>query len=231
MWEALLVLAASAAAKYQNDRVAQKRQEGMRQAMEAYQRSKAREGEVVTDELLTKQTPDARATELAGATADRTQSLKDTVGAAQAFDAAPVAGKLSADYRAAEEATAGKVAERTRRAIAQIATMGAPSEVQRRFATRFGRAAGEVDAGHIASERVGRAAMTDINNVKPNAFVDLASQIGMGVGTAMLGGAGAAGTAAVNNGQGYEDASGNLYSNNVTRQQRLNRGFSLWGAN
>lgn len=235
MWEALLVLAASAAAKYQNDRNAQKRQESMRNAMEQYQRTKARDVEAVTGDLLDKQTPKARETELASATADREQSLKNTVGAAQAFNAAPASGKLSADYKAVDEANAGRIAERTRRAIQQLAVMGAPSEAQRRFSTRFGHAAGEVDANNVASDRVGRAAMTDINNVRPNAAVDMLSQIGMAYGGASLGGAaGAAATTAgnqsVNNGQGYEDASGNMYSNNATRQQRVNRGFSLWGA-
>lgn len=238
MWEALLVLAASAAAKYQNDRVARKRQDSMRNAMEAYQRTKARDTEGVTDELLKKQAPDARTAELASATADRSQSLKDTVGAAQAFDAAPIAGKLSGEYKAAEEANAGRIAERTRRAIQQLATMGAPGEVQRRFATRFGRAAGEVDANNNASDRVGRAAMTDINNVRPNAAVDMLSKIGMGVGGAMAGGyaggAGEAGAAAMGADAGgnftYEDSAGNLHQSSTPYRARVNRGFSLWGA-
>lgn len=247
MWESLLILAASALAKYQNDRAAQKRQEGIRSAMEAYQRSKAREGEAATEELIAKQTPDQRAAELANVTTDREKSLRDTVGAAQAFNAPATAGKVSADLKAVDEANANRIAERTRRAIEQLAVMGAPGEQKLAADIRYGRAAGEVDAVNRASDRVGSAFMTDIKNVRPNPYIDLASQIGMGVGTGMLAsgaGAAAAGGGAAqpnlvspnNAAWGSLDAGEGAYSMskvNPTISQRLGNALGayrgLWG--
>jgi len=207
MWPALLVLAASAFLKYQNDRQARKRQERFAGAMEAFQRKKSDESMAATEELVKKQTPDARAGELAEATRAREQSLRDTVGAAQAFDAPGIAGKLSSDYRAAQEKEAESISARTRRAIEQLARMGAPGEQQLKHQLRFGKAAGVVDASNAASDAVGRRYMTDISNVRPNPFIDLVSQVGMGVGGYMAGGAGGAAAS----GQGFEDAAGNLY--------------------
>jgi hypothetical protein len=233
MWPALLVLAASAFVKYQNDQAALKRQKNLASAMEAFQRKKSGESMAATEEMLKKQTPEARSTELADLTRAREESLRETVGAAQAFDQPGIAGKVSGDYVRAQEQQATSVAERTRRAIEQLAAMGAPGEQRQAHQLRFGRAAGQVDASNIASDAVGRGYMTDISNVRPNPFIDMVSQIGMGVGGAMAGGAAGAaaggGASVANNGQGFTDAADNLYSGNVTRQQRLNRGFSLWG--
>lgn len=244
MWPALLVLAASAFLKYQNDKQATSRQDSLRQAMEAYQRARAKDTEAATEELVQKQTPKERGTELANITADRTQSLKDTVGAAQAFDQPMIAGKLSGDYRATEEANAGRIAERTRRAIEQLASIGAPAEQQQRFGLRFGKAAGTVDAANRAAENVGRGYTGAMSRVRPDPTLDLISQIGMGVGGGMLGGAaGTAGTgtdvvayggagdvasSAPATNYGAAGAAGG-YSNYSPRR-RVNRAFSIWGA-
>ena len=235
----LIILAASAAVKHANDQEAIRRQENIRRAMEAYQMGKARQTEAATEELLKKETPEERKTELTQVTGDREQSLRDTVGAAQAFDAPATAGKLSDDYRAAQEKEATTIADRTRRAIQQLATMGAPGEQRQKHQMRFSKAAGEVDAANIASENVGRAYMTDINNVRPNPFLNLASQVGMAVGGGMMG---SGGTAAAGGAEAmgtdsaghftYEDSAGNAQRSAIPYQQRraqVNRGFSLWG--
>lgn len=224
MWPQLLVLAASAFLKYQNDRAALKRQKNLAAAMEGFQRKRSDESMAATEKLLEKQTPEARSGELADLTEARQRSLRDTVGAAQAFDAPETAGKRSGDYERAQEQQATSVAARTRRAIEQLSAMGAPGEQRQAHNLRFGRAAGVVDASNIANENVGRRYMTDIQGVRPNPFIDLVSQIGMAYGTYGMGSGGT-----VNNGQGYTDAADNMYSGNATRQQRLNRGFSLWG--
>lgn len=239
MWPALLVLAASAFLKYQNDRAARERQKRFAGAMETFQRKKSDESMAATEELVKKQTPEARGTELADVTRAREQSLRDTVGAAQAFDAPGVAGKHSADYQAAREREAASVAERTRRAIAQLAATGAPGEQQLKHQLRFGKAAGTVDAANSASDAVGRRYMTDISNVHPNPFINLASQIGMAYGGAMLGGAGGAAAASGASSMGtdssghytYEDSAGNTQRSAIPyqRRQALNRGFTLWG--
>ncbi len=243
MWPQLLVLAASAFLKYQNDKAADNRRKSFANAMEAFQRGKAKQTEEATEGLLKKQTPEARGTELADLTGARERSLRDTVGAAQAFDAPVAAGKQSGDFARTQEAQAQSVSERTKRAIEQLARMGAPGEQQRAHQLRFGRAAGVVDASNSASENVGRRYMTDISNVRANPFLNLVSQIGMGWALGGAGGAATAGAtgAAANNGQGYEDSSGNLYNENTTnanqsaqdarirRQMQQQRAFSLWG--
>jgi hypothetical protein len=227
MWPALLVLAASSLLKFQNDRVARKRQERLANAMEAFQRRQSAEAMAATEELVKKQTPEARASELAESTQAREQSLRETVGAAQAFDTPGIAGKLSSDFRAASEREADTIAARTRRAIEQLAAMGAPGEQQLKHQLRFGRAAGVVDASNAASEAVGRRYMQDIENVRPNPFVDLLSQVGMGVGSGMAMGGGApvadADTAAYAGGAHLGSGAP------LTPRQRLARGFSLWG--
>jgi len=183
----LAILAASAFMKMQANEDAAGQREALRRQMETYQKSKARETEAATETLLQKQTPKARAEELMQVTQDREQSLKGTVGAAQAFDAPQIAGKLSGDYESTQEANAARIAERTRRAIEQLSSIGAPGEQQQRFGLRFGRAAGTVDAANRASENVGRGYMTDISNVVPDPFLSLAGDVGMAVGGSMAG--------------------------------------------
>jgi len=242
MWPQLLILAASAFLKYQNEKQADNRRRSFQSAMEALQREKSKEGVAATEELLTKQTPKARGDELSQLTTDREQSLRQTVGAAQAFDAPGTTGKLSEDYRGGAAENANRIAERTRRAIEQLSAMGAPGEQRQKHQLRFGKAAGTVDASNRAIDSIGRGYMTDIGNVKPNPFVNLLADVGMGYATAGAGGAAAAGAgSAANNGQGFEDSSGNLYDSNtatneqaaqdarIRRQMQQKRVFSIWG--
>jgi hypothetical protein len=159
--------------------------------------------------------------------------MQDTVKATQATEAEPLAGKLSNDYRAADARSADTVAARTKRAIEQLSTMGAPGEQGQRFNIRFGRAAGNVDAANRASNYVGNAAMTDMSNVQPNPFIGLLSQVGMGVGTGMAAGPAAGiATAAQPNQISPNNANwGSLDDGPAAynTRARLNRGFSLWG--
>lgn len=211
-------MAASAFLKHQANEEASEKRESRRQSMEAYQRSKANDTKLATDQLLHKQKPKERGEELQTITGDREQSLRDTVGAAQAFDAPQIAGKLGGDYKATQEANALRVAEKTRRAIEQLATMGAPGEQAQAFGRRFGKAAGDVDANNRASENVGRGYLDDISRVQPDPTMMMLGDIGMAVGSNM---GGADGASIANNGQGWEDAAGNLYSDNVTRQRAV----------
>jgi len=228
MWPGLLVLAASSLLKYRNDRAALKRQQNFANAMETFQRKKSGESMAATEQLVNKQTPEARGTELADLTGQREQSLRDTVGAAQAFDAPSIAGKLSGDYRAAQEREAASVSERTRRAIEQLATMGAPGEQKQQHQIRVGRAAGVVDASNTASDAVGSRYRTDISNVRSNPFIDLLSQVGMGVGSGML-----AAPAAAGGGAAEEAAAlgvrGQQFEKLAPVRSRLGNAFSLWG--
>lgn len=237
----LVILAGSQFLKYQADADARDRRDSIRRAMEAYQRTKTRESQAATEGLLARETPKARGEELQQLTDDRARSMRDSVGAAQAFDVAPIAGKHSTDYAAARQAEAERVAERTRRAIEQLAAMGAPGEQNFKNGLRFGRAATTVDSANDAMDRVGRAYLTDIENVRADPMLSMLGNAGTAIGSSMLSRAGAVAAenaaldSGANNGQGYEDAAGNLYNEGVTTrpdvriQRQLQRTFSLWG--
>jgi hypothetical protein len=239
MWP-LIILAASAAVKRINEQDALRRKQKLANAMADYQRSKSAESMGATEELIKKQTPEARATELADLTLDREKSLRDTVGAAQASDAQAAAGKQSSDFSAAQEREANTRSQRLKRAIEQLAITGAPGEQALKSSQRFGRAAGVVDAANRASDYVGRNYLTDIDNTVPNPGWQLLGDVGMAVGGGMLGagaGVGAeAGSAAAMGADSaghftYEDSAGNTQRSSIPyqRQQKLKRGFSLWG--
>lgn len=249
-WINVGVAAAGMLAKYKADKDAQNRRESLRGGMEQYQRMKAQDNESSINQLVQKQTPAARGTELAAVTDDRARSLQGTVNAAQATEAAPIAGKLSGDYSAAQERAANTVSARTKRAIEQLSTMGAPGEVGLKSSMRFGRAAGVVDANNRAISNVGNAYMTDINNVRPDPFLNMAGDAAIAYGTsgALGGGAEAAEGSNYVGSVGGRDVAGyggagdvasnpNLVSNAdgtwstaaAARQAKMKRGFSLWG--
>lgn len=245
MWPALLVIAASMFAKHMANQQAQNRSSSLQQAMETYQRTKAQQNEGAINQLVSQQTPDARAKELQDINASRSATMNQTVDQARAASPIqPVAGtNTSPDYQQAAAAAADRVSTRTANAIKNLSTMGAPGEQAISSGVRFGRAAGNVDAGNAAIGNVGAGYMRDINNVRPNPMLSMLGDVGMAVGGGMAGSAlGAAGGAAAanasaNSGQGFEDASGNLYNENVTnaqdarisRQLAMRRAMAQWG--
>jgi hypothetical protein len=234
----LAIIAASAFLKYQANEDAAERREAFRRQMEAYQRTRSAESTAATERLLEKQTPAARSEEMTTIAADRERSLRDTVGAAQAFDAPQIAGKLPGDYTSTQEANANRIAERTRRAIAQLAAMGAPEEQQLQHGLRFGRAASAVDAANDASKNVTSGYVMDIEGVRPDPFLGMVSGLGMAVGQGMLGASGAgradaAGTGIIPGtaGEGLRIGAGTpgLKVPSSALQTRLKNAFSLWG--
>lgn len=193
MWP-LAVIAASMLAQHMATSDAQDRQKGLQRSMQAYQRSKAQQTEQAINQLVDKQTPDARAKELQDIDTSRQASMQGTVDQARAASPVTAAAgtNTSADYQKASGAAADTIANRTKRAIQQLGLMGAPGEQGVASSIRFGRAAGSVDAGNQAISNVGRGYMTDIDNVQPDPFLMLASKAGMGVGMGMAtGGLGA----------------------------------------
>lgn len=212
-------------AKYAATADAQKRQQRLQDAMRSYQLQQAAGNEAAIKGLIDQQTPAARGAELQSIQGSRATTMQAGVDAARS--AAPtsvVAGATSPDYQKASAVAADTVANRTKRAIQQLSVMGAPGEQAQQYGLRFGRAAGTVDAGNTAIGNVGNAYVNAIKNTVPDPMLSLA-----GDGLMAYGSGGAAGGAStVNNGQGYEDASGNLYSDNVTRQQSARK--PVWPA-
>ncbi|TAK84365.1 MAG: hypothetical protein EPO20_14860 [Betaproteobacteria bacterium] len=183
---AVALMIAGSLIKARADEKANKRKQAFADAIRQYQVGKTGEMQRATERLLEKQTPDARAAELAQLTAERAKSMDTGVGAAQAFDAPPIAAKASSDYSAANEAAANRIAERTRRAIEQLAVMSAPGQQQLRHGLRFGAASGDVDAANAAIGNAARAGQTDISAVRANPWAHLAGDVMVGGGQGML---------------------------------------------
>lgn len=239
MFPALAIIAASMAAKYMANQDAADRQAQLARSMQAYQLTKARENQQAISNLTQTQTPDARAKQLADIQASRQQTMQGTVD--QQRSAAPVtvsAGSTaSKDYQDASAAAADTIANRTKRAIAQLGVMGAPGEDRLMNAIRFGRTAGTVDANNQAISNVGNAYMTDINNVRPNPFLTMAGDVGLGVGTGMaFGGAGGGAQPNLVSGGSQEwgglDAGPGAYNANYTPSIRARLAGALrnWGS-
>lgn len=223
MWPALAIIAASMFAKHMANQGAADRQNQLQQAMAAYQRSRAQQNEAATQALVNQQTPDARAAELKKIDASRQASMQNAVDLART--ASPVtqaAGtNTSGDYQRASATAGDLVANRAKRVIEQMGVMGAPGEQGIASGIRFGRAAGDVDAGNAAIANVGAGYMRDISNVRPNPWLSMAGDIGMGVGTGM-----AAGSFGVG-----EGAQPNLVSPNNAEWGSLDSGPGTYNAN
>lgn len=224
----LLIIASSFGAKYYADQQAQDRQQALANAMRNYQQIKARNTEQAINNLVSQQTPTARTTDMNQAIADRVASSNNLVSQVAASNPSQIEGKLSNDYKQSQASTADSVAAKTKRAIEQLATMGAPGDVQSQFGIRFGRAAGNVDANNAAIDRVGQAYRTDISNVRPDPLLSTLGDVGLAVGGAM--GAPAAASGA---GAGAETAFTGMSVPGarlaVPWTTRLQQGLASWG--
>lgn len=221
----LLILLAAMAAKRINDSQAEKRQRQMLDAMKAYGLDQSRKSQGAIEGVLAQQTPDKRSAEMADSVALRASSMNDTVNAAKKSDVIALNAKPNADYQKSQVSAADTVAERSRKAIADLSVMNAPGDVSLNTGIRFGRAAGTVEAANRAIGRFGRATMSDINGVHPNPWVDMMAQAGMAYGSqGMMSGAGG-GAAATTSGPagsgGYDE-----YANGTRSPGRWR---SLWG--
>lgn len=233
MWPALAVIAASMFAKHMANKDAQNRANSLRGAMDTYQRGKAQQNEAAINQLVSQQTPDARAKELQAIQASRTGSMQSTVDSARAASPiSAVAGTTGQDYAKASIAAADTVANRTKRAISQMATMGAPGEASLSSGIRFGRAAGNVDAGNQAIGNVGAGYMRDINLVRPNPFLSMAGDVGMAVGGGMLGAGGAFAPSGAPNTDPttFPDSGETTGGKPRTVRSRMSDAFAQWGA-
>jgi len=186
---------AGVALKAKSDRDANQRQRRLQEAMEAYGLSKAAEGRAATEQLIATQTPAMRDAQMAEVENERREDMQSSVDSLQAFNQPQLAGKLSPDYTRAQERSAETVSARTRRAIEQLATIGAPAEAGFRHNIRYGRAASGVEAATRARANVDDAYTRDIRGVRPSWRQNLASQllIGLGQGMAARGGGGGGG--------------------------------------
>lgn len=211
--EALALLLAGMMAKHYANSEASDRSKELQKAMETYQRMRAQQNEAAINNLVDQQTPQKRAADLQQTEASRVASMQGTVDAARAASpVAPAAGtNTSTDYQSASTAAADTVASRTKRAIQQLALMGAPGEQSLASGIRFGRAAGNVDAGNAAIANVGTGYMRDIDNVRPDPFLSLLGDVGIAYGGAGIGGV-----------SGAAAGAGGSYA---TRRRRLNDSY------
>lgn len=231
----LLVLASAFGAKYFANQQAQNRQQSLADAMQNYQAVKARQTEQAINSFTSQETPANRTDQMNSAIADRVAQANNLVGQVAKSNPAPIAGKVSADYTASQARSADTVAERTKRAIQQLATMGAPGDVARKFGIDFGRVAGNVDANNSAISNVGNAYRTDIQGVKPDPLLNTLGDVGLALGAGMGGapaataGAAPADLAMVNLPAGTSAAAARIAGASPW-YSRVAKGFSLWGA-
>jgi hypothetical protein len=214
--EAIAVLLAGLAAKHFANSEASDRANELQRAMETYQRARAQQNEAAIGKLVDAQTPEKRATDLAQTAASREQTMQSTIDAAHAASPvqAPAGASTGSDYQRASSAAADTVAARTKRAIEQLGIMGAPGEQALTSGIRYGRAAGNVDAGNNAIANVGSGYMRDINNVQPDPFLSLLGDVGIAYGGGTLG---TAASAAATRRKRMNDSYGDGYSGGNTR--------------
>lgn len=214
------------------DAQAQAKREKLLNAMRAYQVGQTGATRGAIEGLIAAETPQARATDLANKIAERSDSLQKSVDSVQTTNPAPIAGKVSEDYKGSQAAAASRVADRTKRAIEQLSVMGAPGEDRLASGIRYGRAAGVVDAANSAIGNVGNAYMTHMNNTVPNPGMKLVGGALASYGAAKMG-AGTGGTTSPGWGDtmgtsgAFEDSAGNMQQSPY--RVRTRNGFSLWG--
>lgn len=180
MWPIII----GALMKYGASAQATQRQEHLRQAMLAYQRSQAQGNQAAIGDLTAKQAPDARQAELQGIQASRVGSATQAVNNVQSAAPTNVVAGASPDYQKAQAVAADTVANRTKRAIQQMSVMGAPGEAGLASGIRFGRAAGKVDAGNQAISNVGNAFLSSMGNTVPNPTLSMGGDALMAYGSA-----------------------------------------------
>jgi hypothetical protein len=168
-------------------RSAEKRQEKIAQAMDAYRASKAQEGRAAIDQFVGGIQPEAKAQEAGNIQSELEQGLADSVGAVRKFEAPQaIAGKVSEDFTGRSESNAADWGERIKRAVGQLSQIGLPGEAQFREARRYGRAASDVDSSNSAANNVSGYYQNAIQNVRPNPYLTYGAQVvsGLGMGVA-----------------------------------------------
>lgn len=162
------------------------RRKRLSDAMAGYQSENASKAMKITGDHLDGSTPQARAAAMQDAETEGRLGYETTVGAAQAFQGpASVSGKVSDQYRVANEDSANAQSARTKMLIENLSKMRAPGMAGQAEARRYGRAAGGVGALDAANANVGRAYQSDIANVQENPWAmaggDALSGIGQGI--------------------------------------------------
>lgn len=156
-------------------------------ALGTYKMANAKQQTGVVNQYIEGETPDARASALADATADAKLGFDQSVGAAQAFQhPSEVAGKVSQQFKDANAASADATAARNAKLIANLAAMRAPGLATATRGRQYGAAAGDISGLSSAANNVGNAYGVDMGNVQANPWAkpggDILSGVGQGIG-------------------------------------------------
>lgn len=154
-----------------NDRVSKHfadRQKLIASQMGEYQTGKAKEGQASIEDFIKAIAPERRAADASDVTDELGAGLRQSVGAAQAFEKPDnFAGKVTDNYTNRVASNAAAVKDRLAKAMQQLAVIGSPAERNLRTQFRFGDTASAVDAANSAIGSSGRAFQGSIANQRP----------------------------------------------------------------
>lgn len=159
------------------------KQQSLVDQMTQYKLQKSAEGQAATSKFLDTQDPAQRQAAVASTQQGIASNLQNSVKAAQQYQTPQnFAGKVSGDYTQRAASDAGTVADRLKRSIDQLSTIGAPAQTDLQRSLQLGQASTGVAGANSAAANVGNAFDTGINNVRPDPFLTLAAQIAGGAG-------------------------------------------------
>lgn len=199
MWQAIAALIGGKLLEGQAQRGVAKKQMNIARLRDADAKERQARATQAIERYLSRQEMPARDAERIAVRDEMRSNLSDSVGAVEKFSEQPVIqGKTSDAYAQRVAGNAASNAERVRRAIEQLATIGTPGESARRDSVALGRSALDVGGEQDAIRNLDQAYGNMIENVRPNGLLMLASQAlqGYGMGQFMKGGATAAQPAA-----------------------------------
>lgn len=163
------------------------RRNALTNQMQAFQTAQANQGRAATQEYIAAQDPARQAAERTAIEQQLQDSLKTTMGGAQAYEKplTYTAGKVT--DRLTDARATGDAALRARldAAMKQLAVINAPQQQRIADATRANDARSTVNASNSAIQRVGSTYQNAINMAQPNQFLDFTGQVLRGLAPAL----------------------------------------------
>lgn len=162
---------------------AMKKQRALGDQMTAYRSERAAQSRAAIEPFLNSLNPEQRAAERTAVADELRTGLTDSVGAVQKFQAPQaIAGKVSNDFADRTATNQASTADRIKSAIEQLTGIGAQGELGLREARRFAQAGSNVAANAQAAGNVSGRYEDAMNNVRPDPFLNYASQVTQGAG-------------------------------------------------
>lgn len=176
-----LLSVGSTVMQHMSQRDKQKRQSKLADDMERYRMMKAREGEAAANKFLETQQPEARAATNAAAKEELQRGFEDSLGTAVAFEKPQnFAGKVTQDYSTRAGANQADLGSRLKSLIGNLATIGTPARRDFDTSLKYSDAAATLGAANQAADNVSQRYAQAIDQVRPDPFLNFASQLAKG---------------------------------------------------